>query len=134
MSGQAISARASTANKRVRGKSRRHSIMQSDRYVALNASEKECFMSLPLDNCGYDYLGRFIQLAIGCRQDEGLDHGDVSGLREDAVFYTAMFTLFSDTGHTVHKQGTVMHRCSHIVADPEFGTLFNQALLGSVWI
>lgn len=128
-SGQAISARRDTANKRVPGKSRKHAIMQSDRYVALNASEKECFMSLPLDNCGYDYLDRFIQLAIECRQDEGLDHADISGLREDAVFYTAMFTLFSDTGHTAHKQGTVMHRFSHIVADPEFGTLFNQALL-----
>jgi hypothetical protein len=40
-----------------------------------------------------------------------------------------MFTLFSDTGHTAHKQGTVMHRCSYIVTDPEFCILFNQALL-----
>ncbi|VTP12260.1 hypothetical protein PUATCC27989T_00046 [Phytobacter ursingii] len=79
-------------------------------------------MSLPLDNSGYDDLDRLILRAIGCRQDEGLDNADVSGLPEDAVFYTALFTLFSDTGHTAHKQETVMHRCSYIVADPNPAT------------
>jgi hypothetical protein len=40
-----------------------------------------------------------------------MDHADVCGLRNDVIFYEAMFHLFSETGRTAHQQGTVMKRC-----------------------
>lgn len=126
--GQAICAGINTHFTRNPVRARSNDIMHTDRYVALNPAEMECFMSLQLDNDRYEYTTRFIELAIQCRQREGLDHMDVCGLRDDVIFYEAMFHLFSETGRTVHQQGTVMQRYREIEEDPGYPPLFSQSL------
>ncbi len=125
--GQAICAGTDTHISRNPPGTRSDIIAHFDRYVALNPAEVECFMSLQLDNDRYEYTTQFIELAIQCRQREGLDHADVCGLRNDVIFYEAMFRLFSETGRTVHQQGSVMPRCREIENDPEYQPLFGQA-------
>jgi hypothetical protein len=96
--GQAICAGINRHITHPTGRARSNAIAHSGRYVALNPAEIECFMSLQLDNDKYEYTIRFIELAIQCRQLEGMDHADVCGLRNDVIFYEAMFHLFGGTG------------------------------------
>lgn len=96
--GQAICAGINRPITHPPDRARSNTIAHSGRYVALNPAEIECFMSLQLDNDRYEYTIRFIELAIQCRQLEGMDHTDVCGLRNDVIFYEAMFHLFSETG------------------------------------
>lgn len=126
--GQAICAGINRHITHPTGRARSNAIAHSGRYVALNPAEIECFMSLQLDNDKYEYTIRFIELAIQCRQLEGMDHADVCGLRNDVIFYEAMFHLFSETGRTAHQQGTVMKRCREIEEDPVYLPLFSQSL------
>lgn len=126
--GQAICAGINIPITHPPGRARSNAIVHSGRYVALNPAEIECFMSLQLDNDRYEYTIRFIELAIQCRQLEGMDHADVCGLRNDVIFYEAMFHLFSETGRTAHQQGTVMQRCREIEEDPGYLPLFSQSL------
>jgi hypothetical protein len=72
-----------------------------------------------LDNDKYEYTIRFIELAT-MPAARGMDHADVCGLRNDVIFYEAMFHLFSETGRTAHQQGTVMKRCREIEEDPVY--------------
>ncbi len=125
---QAICAGINRHITRTVGSARSKTFKHSGRYVALAPAEIECFMSLQLDNDRYEYTIRFIELAIHCRQLEGMDLADVCGLRNDVIFYEAMFHLFSETGRTAHQQGTVMQRCREIEEDPGYQPLFSQSL------
>lgn len=92
--------------------------MATCRSMRLNVTEVECFCSLPLDDRIHLHIPAFMALAMECRQSEGLNFPDTTGLLEDIVFYSAMFGLFLETGRTEHPVELVKARYRIAESDP----------------
>lgn len=92
--------------------------MATCRSVRLNATEAECFCSLPLDDRIHLHIPAFITLTMEYRQSEDLNFPVTTGLLEDIVFYSAMFGLFLETGRTQHPVELVKARYRMAESDP----------------
>lgn len=96
----------------------RLSRMTRCRRVQLNRAETECFCSLPLDDRLPLHIPAFLSLAMACRRSEGLTSPESTDLLDDIMFYSAMFSLFLETGRTTHPVELVKARYRQAGSDP----------------